>query len=67
MRHNLNNYLQDSVLKSVDVKHFNAINVSAVTLGQRSVLSVNFPELFDLYRSAKPARREDLRAYRMKK
>ena len=49
------------------MKRFNAIDVNSVSPGQRTVLSVTVPELLDLYRRAKPARREDLRAYRLKK
>jgi integrase len=49
------------------MKRFDAIDPSEVTQGQRNVLSVNLPELLTLYRRAKPAKREDLRGYRLRK
>ena len=49
------------------MKRFNAIDLSVVSPGQRTVLSITLPELLTLYCRAKPTKRPELREYRLKK
>ncbi len=63
MQHNL------TVLcaRSVATKKFQPVDLSGVIEQRRDVLALTFPELLDFYGTARPGKRPDLCASRMRK